>query len=152
MAVYFIGRNYFFLSVSSVIMSIRWKKSVFILLKNCIYLALIIILFLAEKLIIKLLAGLAINCYLIFMMIKGKWFLNKLFKIECYATGAVPCHKSSVNGRVFIKHSRFLVQLNTTRVELVIPALLCQKFIVVSALNDCSFFQYDYFRCVSYGA
>ncbi len=90
MAVYFIGRNYFFLSVSSVIMSIRWKKSVFILLKNCIYLALIIVLFLAEKLIIKLLAGLAINCDLIFMMIKGKWFLDKLFKIECYATGVVP--------------------------------------------------------------
>ena len=90
MAIYFIGRNYFFLSVSSVIMSIRWKKSIFILLKNCIYLALIIILFLAEKLIIKLLAGLAINCDLIFMMIKGKWFLDKLFKIECYATGVVP--------------------------------------------------------------
>ena len=81
MALYFIGRNYFFISVSSAIMGIRWKKSILILLKNCIYLALIVILLLHKSLILKFLAGLALQCDIIFMIITGKWFLDKVFKL-----------------------------------------------------------------------
>ena len=81
MALYFIGRNYFFISVSSAIMGIRWKKSILILLKNCIYLALIVILLLHKSLILKFLAGLALQSDIIFMIITGKWFLDKIFKL-----------------------------------------------------------------------
>ena len=63
---------------------------------------------------------------------------------------AVPCHKSGVNGRVFIKHSRFLIQLDSTGIKLMVPALFGKKLLVITALYDCSFFKYDDLRSVPY--
>ncbi len=80
---YFIARNYFFVSVGSAAVGIRWKKNKFILLKNCIYISLIIVLLIQKIIFIRILAGLAINSDIVFMLIKGRWFLDILFRIEC---------------------------------------------------------------------
>lgn len=85
MVVYFICRNYFFVSVSSVVIGIRWTKNKFILLKNCIHI--IIIYMCIQKLILlKILAAIVINGDMIFMFLKGKWIFNEFFRIECYRT------------------------------------------------------------------
>jgi len=84
---YFIARNYFFVSVGSAVVGIRWKKNKLILLKNCIYISIVIVLLIQKTIFIRILAGLAINSDIVFMLIKGKWFLDALFKIECYKRG-----------------------------------------------------------------
>lgn len=84
MCVYFICRNYFFVSASSVILGIKWRRNKFILLKNCIYISIIIILLMQKIIVIKIAAGLIINSDIVFMLIKGKWFLDYLLKLECY--------------------------------------------------------------------
>ena len=84
MVAYFIGRNYFFDSLSSIFLGIRWNKSKYILLKNFIYILLITVLIMQKNMVITVLAGLAINLDVVFLFVKHKWFLNDLFKLECY--------------------------------------------------------------------
>lgn len=84
--IYLIGRNYFFISLSSMVIGIRWAKNEFILLKNIIYLSIFIVLLVVKSVFIKIVIGLAINIDIIFMFIKGNWFLDKCFKIESYRT------------------------------------------------------------------
>ena len=80
MFIYFIGRNYF----CSAILGIRWKKNKFILLKNIIYLSIILAVLMIKPLFIKIILGLVINVDIFFMFLKGEWFLDKCFKIETY--------------------------------------------------------------------
>ena len=80
-SIYFIGRNYFFLSFSSAILGICWKKNKFIILKNCLYI-LIIFLVLQKIIVLKILSAIAINGDMVFMFLKGNWILNQCFKIE----------------------------------------------------------------------
>ena len=84
MIVYLVGRNYFFNSASSAVLGIQWPKTKFVLLKNIIYLSALIFLFVIKTIFIKIIIGLAINCDIAFMAIKGNWFLDKCFKIESY--------------------------------------------------------------------
>lgn len=84
MCAYFICRNYFFISVSSAILGIRWKKNILILLKNIIYISLIILLLVIRPIFIKIIIGLIINADTLYMFIKGKLFLDQCFKLESY--------------------------------------------------------------------
>lgn len=84
MFIYFIGRNFFFISFSSAILDIRWKKNKFILLKNIIYISIILAVLMIKPLFIKIILGLVINVDIFFMFLKGEWFLDKCFKIETY--------------------------------------------------------------------
>ena len=91
LAVYFLGRNYLFLSVSSALLGIRWKKTLLIPLKNFLYILIIVLTFLMflRKMVIltvlAVIAVLALYCDIIYMLFNGKCFLDKCFKIECYS-------------------------------------------------------------------
>lgn len=84
MIIYFIGRNYFFHSISSIVLGIRWKKSKFILLKNLLYVLVITVLIIQKKIAITIIAGLAISFDMFFLFAKQKWFIDDLFNLKCY--------------------------------------------------------------------
>ncbi len=64
--VYLICRNYFFISISSAILGICWKKRKLILLKNFLYI-LIIVLLLQKIIILKILSGIIIDVDVFFI-------------------------------------------------------------------------------------